>query len=274
MAAPPGDAMKREQIVAIVNRKGGSGKSTTTLNLAGALAEQKLRVLLVDLDPQASLTRLLTADPVERGIGSCISAPGQPVADLIRDTAAGIDLVPGDRSIEAAALALNDSPSGFLRLRRVLAPVSGYHAILLDTPPALGFALSSAILAAAWAVLPTATTQQDIDALVDTLGAMEELAADEMVCAERLAIVPNAVHRDRPDQGGLAALQQAYGALVVAPVPHSAAIKRALNRHLPLAQSEPGAAAMDAYRDLARRVIEAVRPAARGAQAEAAHART
>jgi len=250
--------MRRERIVAVVNRKGGSGKSTTTLNLAGALAETGLRVLVVDLDPQASLTRLLTDAPVERGIGTCISAPGLSVQDLICATAARIDLIPGDRSIEAAALSLSDSPSGFLRLRRVLAPLHAYDVVVLDTPPTLGFALSSAILAAGWAILPTATTQQDLDALMDTLVAIDELAEDEMICAKRLAIVPNSVHRDRPDQGGLAALQAAYGDLVVTPIPHSAAIKRALNRHLPLALTEPKTAAMDAYRTLARRVMEAV----------------
>lgn len=250
--------MQRERIVAIVNRKGGSGKSTTTLNLAGALAELGLRVLVVDLDPQASLTRLLSSEPVDRGIGACISAPGQAAADLIRDTAAGIDLLPGDRSIEAAALALNDSPAGFLRLRRVLAPLAGYNVLLLDTPPALGFAVSSAILAAGWAILPTATTQQDIDALVDTLAAIEELAEDELQCARRLAIVPNAVHRDRPDQGGLEALRAAYGGLVTVPIPHSASIKRALNRRLPLALTEPKSPPMGAYRALAGRVADAV----------------
>ena len=250
--------MRRERIVAVVNRKGGSGKSTTTLNLAGALAELGLRVLVADLDPQASLTRLLTDAPVERGIGACISAPGQPAADLIRDTAAGIDLLPGDRSIEAAALALNDSPSGFLRLRRVLAPLGGYDVLLLDTPPALGFAVSSALLAAGWAILPTATTQQDLDALVDTLTAIDELAEDELQGARRLAIVPNAVHRDRPDQGGLSALQGAYGELVATPIPHSASIKRALNRRLPLALAEPKAGPMAAYRSLAQRVADAV----------------
>jgi chromosome partitioning protein len=256
--------VKRRNIVAIVNRKGGSGKSTTTLNLAGALGEIGLRVLIVDLDPQASLTRLLTDEPVERGIGSCISAPGQLSGELIRSTTAGIDLVPGDRSIEAAALALSDSPAGFLRLRRVLTPISGYHVLLLDTPPALGFALSSAVLAAEWAILPTATTQQDIDALVDTLMVIDELAEDEMVCAQRLAIVPNAVHRDRPDQGSLRMLQEVYGDLVATPVPHSAAIKRALNRRLPLSLTEPKVGPMSAYRDLAQRVAHAIS----GAQAE------
>ncbi len=264
--------MKRESIVAIVNRKGGSGKSTTTLNLAGALAERGLKVLVVDLDPQASLTRLLTRDPVEFGVGTCISAPGQLASGLIRETAAGVDLLPGDRSIEAAALALSDSPTGFLRLRRVLAPLTGYTVALLDTPPALGFALSSAVLAAAWAILPTATTQQDIDALVDTLTAIDELTEDEIIGAERLAIVPNAVHRDRPDQGGLEALQAAYGELVTQPVPHSAAIKRALNRHLPLSMTEPGARPMASYRALAERISDAV--CGTRAEREVAHAGT
>jgi len=180
--------MKREQIVAVLNRKGGSGKSTTTLNLAGALAELGLAVLIVDLDAQASLTRLLSSDPVDRGIGSCISAPGQLATALIRHVLEGIDLLPGDRSIEAAALALSDSPAGFLRLRRVLARVDGYDVLLLDTPPALGFAVSSAALAPGWAIMPTATTQQDIDALVDTLTAIDELAEDELSAASRLDV--------------------------------------------------------------------------------------
>ena len=161
-------------------------------------------------------------------------------------------------TIEAAALALSDSPSGFLRLRKVLAPITGYAVLLVDTPPALGFGLSSAVLAAGWAVMPTATTQQDIDALIDTLTAMDELAEDELTAATRLAIVPNSVHRDRPDEGGLQALRAAYGELVTAAIPHSAAIRRALNRHLPLAQTEPKTAAMVAYRALAARVASAI----------------
>src|SRR5262249_21382274 len=140
----------------------------------------------------------------------------------------------------------------------VLAPLDAYDVVLLDTPPALGFALSSAILAAGWAILPTATTQQDIDALVDTHAAMDELQADAMTGAVRLAIVPNSIHRDRPDQRGLAARQAACGDLVAMPVPHAAAIKRGLNRPMPLALTEPKSTAMDAYRALAERIVRAI----------------
>ena len=94
--------MDLRSIVAIVNRKGGSGKSTTTFQLAGALLERAPRILIVDLDPQASLTRLLLEEPVEEGygIGSCIVLDGRPAADILRSTAIGVDLLPGDRSIE------------------------------------------------------------------------------------------------------------------------------------------------------------------------------
>ena len=250
--------MKREQIAALIGRKGGSGKTCTTMNLAGALMERGLRVLVVDLDPQASLTRLLTTTRVERGVGSCIANPDLPAADLIRSTKAGMDLLPGDRSIEVAGLELYDSPSGFHRLRRVLAPISGFDTVLLDTPPALGFALSSAVLAAGWAILPTALIQQDLDALVDTLAVLDELRTDGLQCAQALAIVPNEVRRDSADQDGLATLSAAYGALVADAVPHAVAIKHALNGRVPLSAYAPKAPAMAAYRSLAGRLLSAI----------------
>ena len=256
--------------IAIVNRKGGSGKSTTTLNLAGTLLDLGMRVLAVDLDPQASLTRLLTDEPIARSIGACVRSPGLAVDSIVVHTAPGIDLLPGDRAIEAAAFELYDSPVGFLRLRRVLTPLTGYDVVLLDTPPTLGFSLTSAVLASAWALMPTATTQQDIDALVDTLAVIDELRAEGLPCAEVLAIVPNSVRNDGPDRAGLQLLQQTYPALVSAPIPHAAAIKRALNNRLPLSQTEPGSAALSAYRALAIRVQAAVI----GAPTRIAHAGT
>jgi cellulose biosynthesis protein BcsQ len=125
-------------------------------------------------------------------------------------------------------------------------------------PPALGFAVSSALLAAGWAILPTALTQQDLGALVDTLSVLDDTRADEMQCATALAIVPNAMLRNRPDQAGLDLLRATYGTLVAPPVPNAAAIKRALNDRLPLARVEPSAPAMTAYRALAERALAAL----------------
>jgi chromosome partitioning protein len=131
------------RIIAIAGRKGGSGKTTTAINLAGALAERGVRVALMDLDPQASLTRLLLAgaQPAE-GIGARILEQRSLDGLATPLGVAGVDLYPGDRSIESAALALADNPTGALRLRKLVRPVATYDVILLDTPPALGFALN------------------------------------------------------------------------------------------------------------------------------------
>ena len=129
-------------IIAIAGRKGGSGKTTTSLNLAGVLAKQGQRVLLIDLDPQASLTRLVLGDEYAQadetdedsdtptaGIGARLLRTRKGVADLVRPAFTRVDLVPGDRSIETTAFALTDDPTGPLRLRKLLASVTGYDVI-------------------------------------------------------------------------------------------------------------------------------------------------
>jgi chromosome partitioning protein len=249
--------VRQEAIVAIVNRKGGSGKSTTTFQLAGALLERASRVLIVDLDPQASLTRLLLDEPVEegRGIGSCIVLDGRPAAELIRRTAIGVDLLPGDRSIETAAEKLRSYPAAFRRLRRVLQSLPDYDAVLLDTPPSLEFATAIALVAAHWAILPTMTVQQDIDALQDTLRLIDNLVEDEEQVATPLAILPSDIDLDNVDRGVVAALCEAFGDLVAAPVPHSVAMKRSMNARIPIVRYEPRATATAPYRELAERVL-------------------
>ncbi len=255
-------------IVAIAGRKGGGGKTTTTINLAGVLADQGQRVLLLDLDPQASLTRLLLgaddagadlddeddrqAAPVPReGIGARLMDPRRGLSGLTHPAWPGVDLCPGDRSIETTAWALVDDPTGPLRLRKLLASKTAgvYDVILIDTPPSLGFALNVALLAASVAVLPTQLVQQDLDALDDTMDVLERLA--ELGAAARAIVVPNAVRGDGNDRQALASLSAAYGSDMAAPIPLSVSIKYALNAHQPVIAREPHGKAATAYRALA-----------------------
>jgi chromosome partitioning protein len=240
--------------IAVVGRKGGSGKTTTTINLGGALAERGLRVALMDLDPQASLTRLILGGALStQGVGGSILEQ-RSLDALVRPTAiTGVDLYPGDRSIESAALALADNPTGALRLRKLLRPIVGYDIILIDTPPSLGFAINSALLAAAIAIVPTALVQQDLDALQDTFDVRTEL--DELGAARIVAIVPNAVRPYRHDTAVIAALREGWGDLVAEPVPLSESVKVALNQALPVVAQDPQGAAARAYRALAARVV-------------------
>lgn len=261
----------RDAIVAIINRKGGAGKSTTTFQLAGSLVELGQRVLIVDLDPQASLTRLVLDEPVGQGegIGNCLLLDGPPAVSRIRPTALGFHLLPGDRSIEGANIALLDYPGRFRRLRRTLAGLNGYDVVLVDTPPSLDFATASAMVAARWAILPTGTVQQDIDALVDTLALLDNLAADDEDVARRLAIIPTGTERDNVDRQVVEALHVAFGDLVMEAIPRTVAVKRSMNARVPVCVSEPRSPAVPRYRALAELVVRAV---SGGIGGEVAHA--
>ncbi len=253
-------------IIAVAGRKGGVGKTTTALNLAGVLVERGLQVLLVDLDPQASLTRLILGDEAADidGIGQRILAPQRGVEGLSRPVFMGVDLWPGDRAIETASFALADDPTGPLRLRKLLARLDGYDVVLLDTPPSLGFALNSAILAARTAVLPTLLVQQDLDALTDTLELRDRLS-ELGGAAELIVIVPNAYRNDGNDRQTLAVLGQVYGDQVAAPIPLTVSIKYALNARKPVSLYEPSGTAAQAYRALADRLFAEVAEVAEGA---------
>jgi len=245
----------RPLIVAVAGRKGGSGKTTTALNLAGALIEDGRCVLLIDLDPQASLTRLVLggAVPVGEGIGQRILEPQRGLDGLVQRGRGGQSLLPGDRSTETVAITLSDSPTGALRLRKLLRHLVGYDVVVIDTPPTLGFALNSALLAASVAVLPTLLAQQDLDALADTLTVREDLAG--LGAADRIIIVPGALRQDNNDLAALDLLRDMYGAVVARPVPQSVSVKYALNQGAAVAQTDARGAAAAAYRGLAAQVV-------------------
>src|SRR5439155_26622210 len=103
-----GSATRQTLHISVLGRKGGSAKTTTAYNVAGALAADGRRCLLVDLDSQASLTRALSDDPVrpEHGIGSRIAEPVRGVRGILRPVGPLLDFAPGHRSVEAAAPAL------------------------------------------------------------------------------------------------------------------------------------------------------------------------
>lgn len=249
----------RATTIAILGRKGGSAKSTTAYNLAGALIADGRRCLLVDLDSQASLTRALSDAPVppDGGIGTRIAEPARGLRDSIRSLGPLLDLAPGDRSIEAAANALAQNPTGPLRLRLLLDEVAAnYDAVILDTAPLLGFTQTAALLAGDLAIVPTRTgAQQDIDALVDIFALQEELARFRFATAAIAAILPSNFHADEaPQRDGLAALRASYGDLIAEPIPHSPLIERAINARAPVVANSPRSGVAAAFRALASRL--------------------
>jgi chromosome partitioning protein len=139
-------------VFTIANQKGGVGKTTTAINLAAALAEQKIHTLVVDLDPQANATSALG---VEKQDGKSLYGPlrGEGSAfEMLTPTAwPHLAIIPSEVDLAAIEIELAQQENYLLRLRSVLEPIrnsGGYRAIIIDCPPALGM-LSMNSLAAA-----------------------------------------------------------------------------------------------------------------------------
>ncbi len=190
------------KIVAILNMKGGVGKTTTAANLSHALARHGRRVLVVDLDAQANLTTWLGAE----------EPPQAVLAHALKDTnvvhlaigpsrAAGVDLLYGSSATSVAEQEMIGDKNPSTVLRRALRGVSDYDEILLDCPPGLGLITINAIAASHEILVPIETHTMALTGL----GLLSKNVA-ELVDAEVIATPPQmrAVATKHDARSGLA----------------------------------------------------------------------
>ena len=150
------------RIIAIANQKGGVGKTTTAINLAGSLAEQGYRVLCVDMDPQANLTVGLGINlrNVERSIADVLVDPSVSLDDVVVPTQTpGVDVVPSTIDLSATENVLFSAIGREQALRDVLSSPTAarYDYVLIDCPPTLGLLTLNALVAADGVIIPVQT---------------------------------------------------------------------------------------------------------------------
>ncbi len=143
-------------MMAVMNQKGGVGKTTTTLNLAHALARQGRRVLAIDLDPQAHLTAGFGALRREQAGADALMLGEAGLDQVVLPVRERLDLVPaGSRLGELEHLQEGGARRGFL-LRDGLGEPEGYDAVLIDCPPSSGILGMNALLACREVLIPVA----------------------------------------------------------------------------------------------------------------------
>jgi chromosome partitioning protein len=161
-------------ITAVVNQKGGVGKTATALNVAGALAERGRRVLLVDLDPQGHLSEALKlADPGEEAtlaaalVGQYTGPPAQLVVEhSTRDNGGRLDAVPNTPEMFTVAREVDQLRAREHRLARVLVPlVAAYDHVVIDCPPSLDILTDNALAASDGVLIPVQAEDSSIRAL-------------------------------------------------------------------------------------------------------------
>ncbi len=161
--------------VAIANQKGGVGKTTTSVNLAGALAVFERRVLLVDCDPQGNASRGLRIEVEPAGTGLYEVMRGEISAqDCIRQTSLEtLSVLPANRDLVGIEVEFAGASQWHLRLRDALLPVvSRYDHVLLDCPPSLGHLTVSALSAANGVLVPLQCEYYALEGVTELLGTL------------------------------------------------------------------------------------------------------
>lgn len=251
-------------VLALANQKGGVGKTTSTINLAYALAQQGQRVLALDFDPQASLTLYFGYNPdeLEEQSGTMYSAliGSAPLASLvIGDNPA---LIPASISLADAEpeLLVRIMQSSQKALREKLKTLrKDYDFILIDSPPSLGLLTINALVAADLVLIPVKTDNLSFHGVARLFQTIERIQADLNPALRVLGILPTQYNpRNVHDNEVLNAVRQALDGQDVRifdPVNRSTAFDKATALGMPTIAASPGNPCVQPYRQVADALI-------------------
>ena len=164
------------EIIAILNQKGGCGKTTTAVNLGAALAQMGKQVLLIDLDPQGNATTGLGIEKneLERTIYSVLSNLITIKEAVITTKIPGLDLVPSNISLSGAEIELSNAVARESLLKNAIEGIyDGYDYIFIDVPPSLGLLTLNSLVASDSVIIPIQAEFYALEGMADLLEAME-----------------------------------------------------------------------------------------------------
>jgi chromosome partitioning protein len=249
-------------VVAMVNQKGGVGKTTATLNLAAALAEGQRRVLVVDCDPRNVATTTLGVDTsaVPTLTDLLLDGAGHLVSEIVLPAPLwGFDVAPADAALANRELTRTTGDE-FLLADAMAGIGAHYDIVLIDTPGSLGLLTLASLRAATHAVIVTEPARAALGALAQMYPVIETIGRHSEVTLA--GIVVNGYRRYREDQLRLDELRNALsddpGMLLEPVIPERAAIAEAFGAGLPLAslgRRDGAQEAAAAYRLLAESLL-------------------
>jgi chromosome partitioning protein len=172
------------RILAVVNQKGGVGKTTTTINLAASLAHAGRRVLIADADPQSNLTSGVGQKGQTAPEGTMYDAltrvdlPADTQAFVIGTAVERLWLIPADRNLTGAEIEMVPMPQREERLRMLLTPLRDqFDYIFIDCPPSLGLLTLNGLVAADAVVIPLHCEYFALEGLADLVGTIRRVRA-------------------------------------------------------------------------------------------------
>ena len=258
--APVRHVVGQTKIIAIINQKGGVGKSTTAINLGAALGEMGKQVLLVDLDPQGNCSSGLG---VEKSlIQQCIydvllnDVPLEEV--IIPDIAEGLDIAPATINLAGAEVELVSEMARENRLKDAVGGMRGKYAfILIDCPPSLGLLTVNALVAADKLLIPIQCEFYALEGVTKLLESMKRVKSRLNPTLDIYGILLTMYDsRTTLSKQVVDEVREYFGRLVFStPIPRTVKLSEAPSFGQPITQYDPKGRGALSYIELAKEVI-------------------
>ena len=255
------DVIRPTKILAIINQKGGVGKSTTAVNLSAALGEMGKKVLLIDLDPQGNATSGLGVE--KNQINQCVYDAllnDAAIKDIvISDVSKGLDLVPATINLAGAEVELVSEMARENRLKDAVSTLRGtYDYIFVDCPPSLGLLTVNALVGSDDMIIPIQTEFYALEGVTKLLESMKRVKNRLNPSLDIFGILLTMYDGRTTLSRQVAAEVKNYfgGKVFETIIPRTVKLSEAPSYGLPICQYDPMGKGAVSYNELAKEVMQ------------------